>query len=49
MKLRFDANQQYQLETVTALTDLFDGQLQGAPEDSVIHVGEWGACSLLVR
>lgn len=42
MKLQFDPNQQYQLDAVAAVTDLFDGQPQGAPEYSVIQVGDWG-------
>lgn len=42
MKLQFDPNQQYQLDAVAAVTDLFDGQPQGAPEYSVIHVGDYG-------
>jgi type III restriction enzyme len=39
MKLQFDAHQQFQLEAVAAVTDLFDGQPQGAPEYSVISMG----------
>jgi restriction endonuclease len=42
MKLQFDPNQQYQLDAVAAVTDLFDGQPQGAPEYSVVHVEDIG-------
>ncbi len=39
MRLQFDANQQFQLNAVAAVTELFDGQPQGTPEYAVISMG----------
>lgn len=36
MRIQFDPNQQFQLDAVNAVVDLFDGQERGAPEFSVI-------------
>jgi type III restriction enzyme len=42
MKLKFDAQQQFQLDAVDAVVDLFEGQPQDAPEYSVIQLGDYG-------
>jgi type III restriction enzyme len=42
MKIQFDPDQPFQRAAIDAVTDLFDGQPQGAPEYAVIDVGEWG-------
>ncbi|MCJ7509684.1 MAG: DEAD/DEAH box helicase family protein [Dehalococcoidia bacterium] len=41
MKLQFDPKQQYQLDAVAAVVDLFDGQPLEQPEYAVIHQEEY--------
>ncbi len=42
MKFQFDANQQFQLDAVAAITDLFDGQPQGPLEYAIVRTIDWG-------
>jgi type III restriction enzyme len=42
MKIQFDPNQPFQRDAVAAVTDLFDGQPQGAPEYAVIRLDDFG-------
>jgi type III restriction enzyme len=42
VKLQFDPNQTFQLDAIAAVAGLFDGQPQGVPEYSVIHVERFG-------
>jgi len=42
LKFQFDANQQFQINAVAAVADLFEGQPQGAPEYTVIQLAGMG-------
>ena len=42
MKIHFDPNQQFQLDAVAAVTNLFEGQPQSASSITPIHVGDFG-------
>jgi type III restriction enzyme len=40
MKIQFDAQQQYQLDAISAVVDVFDGQPLQQPDFAVIHQGQ---------
>jgi type III restriction enzyme len=42
LKLQFDADQQFQINAVAAIADLFEGQPQGTPEYAIINVRGMG-------
>ncbi len=42
MKLHFDPNQQFQLDAIAAVTDLFEGQPQHTPSMTPINIGNLG-------
>lgn len=41
VRLQFDPNQQFQIDAVRAVVDLFGGQPESAPEFSIIHTMQW--------
>jgi len=43
LKIQFDPNQSFQLDAVSAVVNLFEGQPQGPPEYAVINTGEMGS------
>ena len=42
MKLQFDPNQQFQLDAIASVIDLFEGQPQNQPDFAVVRSGLWG-------
>lgn len=43
MKLEFDPNQQFQLDAVASVVDLFEGQPEAEPDYGVVNALSWGS------
>ncbi len=49
MKLRFDANQEYQLEAIASVVDLFDGQRRVETGQALLQLGQQGTAAAVAN
>jgi len=49
MKLRFDANQEYQLEAIASVVDLFDGQRRVETGQAVLQLGQQATAAAIAN